>query len=97
MIGTNTAGTLTFATAGPNSRTSQLFINTADNAGLDAQGFSPFGTVTDGLDVVKQLMNPTPNNSGGIDQDKYTNGGNDWLEASVYKGKYNSILNATVC
>jgi peptidyl-prolyl cis-trans isomerase A (cyclophilin A) len=53
--GSNTRGTITFATAGPNTRTTQLFINFADNVGLDGQGFSPFGKVTDGMDVVDKI------------------------------------------
>jgi len=51
----NRPGTLTFATAGPNTRTTQLFINFANNAGLDRQGFAPFGAVTEGMDVVKKI------------------------------------------
>jgi peptidyl-prolyl cis-trans isomerase A (cyclophilin A) len=51
----NRPGTITFATAGPNTRTTQLFINFGNNAGLDRQGFSPFGEVTEGMDVVKKI------------------------------------------
>jgi peptidyl-prolyl cis-trans isomerase A (cyclophilin A) len=53
--GSNTRGTITFATAGPNTRTTQLFINFGDNTSLDGQGFSPFGKVTDGMDVVDKI------------------------------------------
>lgn len=51
----NVRGTLTFATAGPNTRTVQLFINIADNARLDARGFSPLAQVVDGMPVVDAL------------------------------------------
>jgi peptidyl-prolyl cis-trans isomerase A (cyclophilin A) len=51
----NTRGTLTFATAGPATRTTQLFINLGDNARLDAMGFSPLGRVVEGMDVVDRI------------------------------------------
>jgi len=51
----NVAGTLTFATAGPNTRTTQLFVNLADNPRLDKMGFSPVGKVVKGMGVVRSL------------------------------------------
>jgi peptidyl-prolyl cis-trans isomerase A (cyclophilin A) len=51
----NTRGALTFASAGPDTRTTQLFINLANNTSLDANGFAPVGTVTKGMDVVDKL------------------------------------------
>jgi peptidyl-prolyl cis-trans isomerase A (cyclophilin A) len=51
----NARGTITFATAGPNTRTTQLFINFGDNSGLDRQGFSPFGRVVEGMSVVDSI------------------------------------------
>jgi peptidyl-prolyl cis-trans isomerase A (cyclophilin A) len=51
----NTRGMVTFATAGPNTRTTQVFINFGNNAPLDGQGFAPFGRVVTGMDVVDKL------------------------------------------
>ena len=55
VIESNTDGFVSFATSGPNSRTSQLFINLGNNARLDGMGFSPFGKVVEGMEVVRAI------------------------------------------
>ncbi len=52
---TNAPATITFATAGPNTRTTQLFINLGNNRQLDSMGFSPFGKVIEGFDAVQKI------------------------------------------
>jgi len=61
----NGRGGVSFAAAGPNSRTTQVFIDTGNNQGLDQEGFTPFGSVDSGLEVVDKLYSgygdkPTP-------------------------------------
>lgn len=51
----NTKGTVSFAMAGPGTRTTQLFVNLADNTRLDDMGFSPVAEVVEGIDVVESL------------------------------------------
>lgn len=51
----NRRGTITYAKLGPNSRTTQVFLNLRDNPELDSTGFAPFGKVVDGMDVVDKL------------------------------------------
>lgn len=66
----NLQHTMSYATAGPNTRTTQLFINYADNTDLDKQGFAPFAQITSGANYIDQVHDPTPGDSDGVDQTK---------------------------
>lgn len=55
VVGSNQRGTISFAMAGPNTRTTQVFINFVDNSRLDGGGFAPFGRVVEGMAVVDEL------------------------------------------
>ena len=55
VVQSNHRGFVTFAMAGPNTRTTQVFINFGNNERLDRDGFSAFGMVTDGMEVVDKL------------------------------------------
>ena len=78
----NKRGYITFATAGPNTRTTQVFINFGDNAALDRQGFAPFGQVTTGMNVVDMLYSGYGEgapNGRGPNQGRVQNEGNAYL------------------
>jgi peptidyl-prolyl cis-trans isomerase A (cyclophilin A) len=94
----NKRGYVTYATAGPGTRTTQLFINYGDNGGsLDKQGFAPFGEVTTGMSVVDKLYSgygegqPQGN---GPSQGALTSQGNAYLAKSFPKLDY--IKTATI-
>jgi len=57
VVQSNHRGFVSFATAGPNTRTTQVFINYGNNEALDRSGFTAFGVVTDGMEVVDKLYN----------------------------------------
>lgn len=79
VVMSNTNWTVSYATAGPDTRTTQIFINYIDNSRLDSMGFSPFARVVSGFETALSVVNPTPGDSNGVDQDEYTAKGNDWL------------------
>lgn len=87
----NTRGFVTFATAGPNTRTTQLFINFADNRPLDRQGFAPLAKVTAGMDVVDQLYagyGEGAPSGRGPDQGRLQREGNAYLGKDFAKLDY---------
>ena len=61
----NLRGSFAYAMTGPNTRTTQIYINLVDNTHLDDQGFAPLGRVTEGMDVVDRLFGGYGENSGG--------------------------------
>ena len=80
----NIRGAITFADAGVDTRTTQVFINLVDNAYLDSQGFAPFGKVTKGMNVVDKLYGgygEDPSNA----QSEIQSEGNAFLNAQYPK------------
>lgn len=75
----NKEGYISFAMAGKNTRTTQFFINLGDNSRLDASGFTPFGKVTDGMDVVRKINTEYGENSRDV-QGRFQAGGNEFIK-----------------
>lgn len=96
VLQSNVAGVINFADAGPNTRSTELVFMLGDNTKQDKKGFAPFGKITTaaGLATARAVFNPTPNNTGGIDQGKYASDGNAWIR-KTYPG-VNFILGAAV-
>src|SRR5271169_299884 len=93
----NARGLITFATSGPNTRTTQVFINFADNSSLDRQGFAPFGQVISGMNVVDALYSGYGEGApsgGGPDQSRVQREGNAYLTTAFPKLDY--IKSATI-
>lgn len=81
----NRRGMVTYAMSGPDTRTTQLFINFRDNKGLDGQGFAPFGGVVEGLAVVDSLYSGYGEGAPrgrGPDQGRAQAEGNTYLRGS---------------
>jgi peptidyl-prolyl cis-trans isomerase A (cyclophilin A) len=78
----NAKGTISFANRGPNTRSTQVFINFNDNAPLDSMGFAPFGRVVEGMDIVESLHTGYGEGApqgAGPDQMQIEREGNDYL------------------
>ncbi len=87
----NTLGTITYADAGPDTRSTQVFVNLGNNTPLDSRGFSPFGRVTSGMGVVDRLYGgygDQPTN----DQQQISSQGNAFLRKHF--PKLDSIVTA---
>jgi peptidyl-prolyl cis-trans isomerase A (cyclophilin A) len=92
----NTRGMVSFAMAGPNTRTTQFFINFVDNTRLDSMGFSPFGRVRD-MSVVDRFYNGYGEGAPrgrGPDQSRIQREGNTYLRADFPELDY--IRSATI-
>jgi len=87
----NTKGTITYAKGGPDSRTTQVFINLKDNTRLDADGFPAFGRVISGMDVVERINSEYGERP---DQGRLQKEGNEFLNA-VYP-RLDFIKKATI-
>lgn len=93
----NTRGMVTFATSGPNARTTQVFINFDDNSRLDGMGFAPFGRIVSGMDVVDKLYagyGEGAPNGRGPDQNRIQAEGNAYLTKSFPQLDY--VTKATI-
>jgi len=87
-------GTLAFAKAGPDTNSTQVFINYGDNSRLALNGgFTTFGRVVDGMAVVEKFKS-VGDPSGGLSQDRLWADGENYLNAMDEKP--NMILKAEV-
>jgi peptidyl-prolyl cis-trans isomerase A (cyclophilin A) len=96
----NTLGYVAFSNTGPNTRSTQVYINLGDNTARNDKeaGFAPFGQVVEGMDIVEKLYGGYGEHSGGGmragHQDQMFEGGNAYLDREY--PKLDKLLRATV-
>jgi cyclophilin family peptidyl-prolyl cis-trans isomerase len=96
----NTAGYVAFSNTGPDTRSTQVYINLGDNTARNdiEAGFAPFGQVVEGMDVVEKLYGGYGEHSGGGmragHQDPMFEGGNAWLDREY--PKLDKLIRATI-
>lgn len=89
----NKRGYVSFAKAGPDTRTTQIFVNCVNNSRLDAMGFTPFGQVIDGMAVIDSLYSGYREEPMGS-TDRIEAEGNAYLDAAF--PKLDAIKTATL-
>lgn len=99
LVQHNTPGFVAFANTGPNTRSTQVYINTGDNSRVDKEnGFAPFGRVVEGMNVVEKLYGGYGEHAGGGmragHQDDLFAGGNAWLDREF--PKLDKLIRASV-
>jgi peptidyl-prolyl cis-trans isomerase A (cyclophilin A) len=99
LVQHNTPGFVAFANTGPNTRSTEVYINTGDNSRNDKEdGFAPFGRVVEGMDVVEKLYGGYGEHAGGGmragHQDDLFAGGNAWLDREF--PKLDKLIRASV-
>eukprot|EP00755_Sulcionema_specki_P036507 Sspe_Gene.107088::Locus_85155_Transcript_1_1_Confidence_1.000_Length_814::g.107088::m.107088 len=87
----NKRGYLTFAKSGPDTRTTQVFINLGDNQNLDSMGFPPIGKVVKGMDVVDAIYSGYGEKP---DQGQIQSSGNSYLKKNFPRLSF--IRSATI-
>jgi peptidyl-prolyl cis-trans isomerase A (cyclophilin A) len=99
LIQHNTRGFIGFSNTAPNTRSTQVYINTGDNRRNDTEAaFAPFGQVVEGMDVVDKIYSGYGEQSGGGmragHQDEMFSGGNAYLDREF--PKLDKLIRATV-
>jgi peptidyl-prolyl cis-trans isomerase A (cyclophilin A) len=96
----NTPGFVAFSNTGPNTRSTQIYINLGDNTARNdvEAGFAPFGQVVEGMEVIEKLYGGYGEHSGGGmragHQDQIFEGGNTYLDREY--PKLDKLLRASI-